>query len=512
MVLGVRHPGDVSEPRGLAGRAGWQLRLAGLGQPAIVAAVVAALFAYLAWPMGDFRVADPDVFWIAAVGRDVVRSHAMPHVNGYSFADGSYPWIMHEGLFGLLFFEGARMVGPAFFTLFGVGSAAALLFLLLAYVLGQSRSAAAGGLCGVVILSCGNLLLSPRPAFVALLFVAGMIAVAVRPGWSVARAAAAVGLELVWTNAHGSFPLGVVLVLVAALDDGRTKDERRRWLATAALAALVTLVNPYGYRLHGLVDRYLRGSDETGHIIQTHIQGFAHLWRGFGTGFVTGRSLAVLVLLVVLAIRAIARRKGIARAVVVLAGVGMAVYQVRTVALAIVLGVLLLHDAVDDALAPVGLASTAKRWAPWIAAAAVLPGLLLGAGSWGKSFRERSPLAWVNPSLGGMPFLRLIHALPDGARVYAPFKPSALVLWFEAERGVKVLYDPRNDCYSPEVARGALELGGARQSREAIVDFLDRYGTEYAVVPHGPIATALTNDSSWERWRGDGEWAAFHRR
>ena len=293
-------------------------------------------------------------------------------------------------------------------------------------------------------------------------------------------------LELVWTNSHGSFALGVVLIAAGALDDGREKAERRAWVKTALAAALVTLVNPYGWHLHALVDRYLRGADPTAEIIQTHILGFASLPDAIDSSFVNGWSLAALVLLTVLSIRAVVRRKHVARAVVVLLAVAMAVYQVRNVALAVVMGVLLLHGAADQALERIHPASLVKRW--WMAALVVVPGLLIGGVRWASAPATRPTLAWVSPSLGGEPFLHLLHALPDDARVFAPFKPSALVLWFESERGVKVLYDPRNDCYSAAVAQGALELdwpppANARKRSRGVADFLEKYGTEYAVLP-----------------------------
>jgi hypothetical protein len=85
-----------------------------------------------------------------------------------------------------------------------------------------------------------------------------------------------------------------------------------------------------------------------------------------------------------------------------------------------------------------------------IAAAIVLPAVVAGATAFGVAYRTRAADEWVAE---GTPLLDLIRALPDGARTYAPFQQAGLVLFYAAPRGVRVFYDSRNDCYSPETAR-----------------------------------------------------------
>jgi hypothetical protein len=443
----------------------------------------------------------------------------MPHVNGYSFADPSYPWIMHEGLYALLLYAGLSAAGPGFFQLFSLVSGSITIALILGWLFRQSRSPAAGALCALVLFGTTHSFFYPRPLYASLSLDVTMIILVFRPGWSWARAAAVLALELVWTNAHGSFGLGVALVAAGAFDDGRTRTERLAWLCTAAASALVTFVNPYGWHLHGLVDRYLRARDPTSEIIQTHIMSFSKLWDAIADGNFEGKAVFALGLVTVVAVRALVRRRQVVRALVALAGVAMAVYQIRHVVLGMVLGVMLLHGAADELLGPVAPEPRRLRRALWMAGFVVLPGLLFGAQKWRRTLHERPPLAWISGALGGESFLNLSHALPDGARVFAPFKPSALVIWYESPRGVRVLYDPRNDCYSPEVAKGALELDwhhgkpkpGQPPDRR-VADFLERYGTEYVITTRGVIQDDLAHDTAWEPWRRSGDWFGFHRK
>ncbi len=488
-----------------------------LSHPLLVAAALAFLFGTAAVALATFKVNDPDVFWLAAVGRDIVKDHAMPHVNGYSFADGSRPWVTHEGLFALVDFAGFRAAGPGFFTLLGLVARTATVFLGLAWIFTESRSAAAGALCSLILLSTERSFFVPRPLFAVLPLAVAMIIVVMPRGWSPARALGAVLVELVWTNAHGSFVLGLVLVAAGALEQGRLTRERRAWVLTAALVALVTLVNPYGWRLHGLVLRYVRGNDPTMAVIHARLLGFESLGAGIARGRIVGEQVSGLGVVAIAAVRALFRRKRVARAAVAMALVVMAVYHERDVAPAILLGgLLLLPDLADELLGWAAASPLTRPQRLWIASLAVLPGLLIGVVKWGQALATRPALAWINTDVAEDSFLRLADALPDGAHVYAPFGSAPLVLLFESPRGVKVLFDPRNDCYSAEVARGAFDVEwgppGKGPRARPVANYLEKYGTEYAFERMGGTqARELARDAGWESWKRDGPWMAFHR-
>ena len=59
--------------------------------------LVAALFAALTL-VATKPIADPDVWWVAAAGREMMAQGHVPLTNLFSFADGAHPWIMHEWL------------------------------------------------------------------------------------------------------------------------------------------------------------------------------------------------------------------------------------------------------------------------------------------------------------------------------------------------------------------------------------------------------------------------------
>jgi hypothetical protein len=485
-----------------------------LTHPVFIAAVLSAVVAAALGPAGGGWAGDPDVFWIAAAGRDMVAQHAAPHANVYSYADAAHTWVMHEPLYGLFFFALLGAFGPAIIVLFSVLSASCIVGVATAHLFARSKHTLTVLVCGLLLVAGYHGLLSPRPGYATLLLTVSFLAVVFQAGWSPLRAVFAVLLELVWTNAHGSFPLGVALLLATAFDEGRPARERRAWLATAGAACLVTLVNPYGYRLHGLVSRYLRADDRTAHLIQENIKGFLPLWRGLDSGFAYRPLLVALAIVLALAVWALARRRHVARAILVIVGVGMGVYQVRNLVLAVLLGALLLCVCVDELVDRLAIPPSGDRRPWWLALVVMVPAAVFGSVVWGQAARDRDPLAWIASSLGGPAFVRLVEAVPRDSRVFAPFKPSALVIWYGAERGLRVLYDPRNDCYSPAVARAAFELGHVHLRADRALDTLDKYDTEYAIVPvPGPVADALSSyGNEWEVWRRDHGWTGFHRR
>jgi hypothetical protein len=94
---------------------------------------------------------------------------------------------------------------------------------------------------------------SLRPqAFGFLLFAAALWAVTTRAR-SPRRIWVVPLLVLPWVNLHGSFPLALVLLGLAWLEDHRTDAEAWRLLAAGGAALLATLANPYGIRVWSYV-------------------------------------------------------------------------------------------------------------------------------------------------------------------------------------------------------------------------------------------------------------------
>jgi hypothetical protein len=482
--------------------------LAALGRPWFAAASLAVVFGVFAARSAPMPVDDADVWWIAAAGRDALVSWSAPAMNSYSFTAPQHPWVMHELLFGLLYALGIDAVGPGFVRLVSLVLGASVVAIATLSIEARARHPSSGPLALLLIVAgCRDGLFAPRPSHASLLFPVAMAALAFRPGWSLLRTAGALALEVLWTNAHGSFPLGIVILGAAAFAEEADHTRNQR-TACAGLAALATLLNPYGFDLHGLVARYLGGGDPTARIIHQHVVEFFPIWRT-PAPFVNPFNAVVLALAAVLAASALARRRRVARAALALCLIALGCYQARHVTLAVVVGILLMHPELDDLCAEAGfapLSSTRRSLLP-----ALAPGLALGALLWSLAASRKSAAEWIAPVIGGPELWRLASELPAHANVYAPFDSAGVVLWIGAPRAVRVFYDSRNDCYPPDVAEAAFALERPDAARIAEAT-LDRYATRFALVPDGhAVFAALSRSAGWSIRRSDGHWAQFER-
>ena len=482
--------------------------LAALGRPWLAAAFLALAFGVFAARSAPLPVDDSDVWWIAAAGRDTLASGSVPVTNLHSFTAPEHPWIMHELLFGFVYSLGLDAIGPGFVRLLSLVLGTLVVAVATQSIGTRGRHASSGPLALLLIVAgCRDALFAPRPSHASLLFAVAMLALAFRPGWSLLRTAWIVALEISWTNAHGSFPLGIVILGAAAFAE-QADHTRNQRAACAGLAVLATLLNPYGFDLHGLVARYLGGGDPTARIIHQHVVEFFPIWRT-PAPFVNPFNAVVLALAAVLAASALARRRRMARAALALFLIALGCYQARHVTLAVVLGIVLMHPELDDLCAEAGFAplcATRRTLLP-----ALAPGLVLGALLWFSAARRASEADWIAPAIGGPALWRLAKELPSGANVYAPFDSAGVVLWIGAPRAVRVFYDSRNDCYSPDVAEAAFALERPDAAGIAAAT-LDRYGTGFALVPDShPVFAALSRSAAWSVRRSDGHWAEFAR-
>ncbi|MBI2964274.1 MAG: hypothetical protein HYY35_11010 [Deltaproteobacteria bacterium] len=475
----------------------------------LVVASVAGFFAAVAARAVTLPVEDADVWWIAAAGRDMLATGRVPTENAYSFTAPTHPWVMHEILFGLLYALGVDALGPAAFPLLSLLLGAIVVAIAAAATSARAHRPASVLLAILlIVVGCRGALFAPRPSHASLFLPVAMAALAFAPGFGARRACGAVLLEILWTNAHGSFLLGVAILSIAAFAED-ARGSRAARLAAAGSAAAVTLANPYGVRLHRLVDAYLFGHGTAASVVHRHIVEFWPILES-SAPFVNPFNAVALGAVVALAASALIHRRNLARAALVLGLAGLACHQARHVTIAVVVGVVVMHAELD-ALTRGGEAPADLGWLRRLPLA-VVPGLALGTALWALAAWSRTPEQWIAPTIGGEGVWRLAGALPEGARTYTRFDDAGLLIWRGAPRGVRVLFDSRNDCYPAEVAEAAFALEGAG-SIEIAEATLARLGAEYALVPEGhPVFAALGRSGAWSAWRREGRWTAFRRR
>ncbi|MBU0610249.1 MAG: hypothetical protein KKI08_20360 [Armatimonadetes bacterium] len=227
-------------------------------------AVLACLFAFVAT-----HPIRPQDFWFhLAVGRDIVRTGQIPQVDHFSYTvpGKPYPSFNAYWLSDVVLYEIYRLGGPAlsvFVHTLVITGTFFLLFLLCRRLSGDSRIAA-GAVLVAAALGVDNYNVRPQavifPLFVAYLFLIHLFRNQARPSrwWLLAFPA----IMLLWTNCHGSSPLGLVLIGVWLVETiwerWRIGPRSRRevWVPVVALVltAAAMFANPLGLGLLG----YLR--------------------------------------------------------------------------------------------------------------------------------------------------------------------------------------------------------------------------------------------------------------
>jgi hypothetical protein len=461
------------------------------------------------------RVSDADVWWVAAAGRDMLSTGRVPRYNGWSFVEPDHPWVMHEWIFGPPYAWGLEALGPKFFALVAAGAFIVTGAIVAGATLGRARHAAAGYMAALVALVLFAHA-TARPTWVSMVFLATMASLSFGERLGRRAAIACVLVELAWTNAHGSFPLGVLLLVAGA---GATAADRRTRIAAAVGAALVTVINPYSLRLHALVLDYALGP-RAGYGDLRHIVEYAPIWdpRYFAT--VSPAAVIALGLLLVAAIVTLGRGRHRTRAALVLLLSPLAVLHARSAPIVAVVASIALVPVLDDLLEGMRLAPYAggPLRVGHAALAGVAVGVLAITGIAFATVASRTEGTWIDPEVGGGSFLRLADQIPDGGNVVAPFRSAGLLLWRASQRGVRVFYDSRNDCYSPEMRHLGLTI--RELPPDSVVTQLESHGTSYALVPSPPWAqpsqrtgfdAALSSASGWSVMARDGVWGLYVR-
>jgi hypothetical protein len=202
-----------------------------------------------------------DLAYAVRAGGQILDGAGIPRIDTYTFTAAGLTWIDQQWLAQALFSAIHRLGGwPALAALWAV-----IIVAIEALLWRAARSWGAGVrttgvtlLLAFVIAAVGS---SLRSQLLGLLCLAGLMTLVADRSIHRGRLWLAVPLLAVWANLHGSFPVGLALLGVATLEDIASRDHPREAVAKLALAAVATLVNPFGFD----VWRYVAtiGSDAT---------------------------------------------------------------------------------------------------------------------------------------------------------------------------------------------------------------------------------------------------------
>jgi hypothetical protein len=266
------------------------------------------VFIFLFWslvtgPLSNRPLADPDIGWHIRTGERILATHSLPRTDTFSSTMHGQPWFAWEWLYDILLgilHHACGLNGVVWLCALLV---AAVFTMLLAQLLRRG----AGLLLAIMLMllaeTAATIHLYARPHIVSWLFSLLWFVVLERwerceharpPRWIFWFFPASM---LLWVNLHGGWLFGMALLVIysfaALVESWRTRKndalaatramQRARAMAAAFVAAAAaTLANPYGWRLHAHIYRYLSDRYLMDHIEEFRSPDF-HGWgeRGF---------------------------------------------------------------------------------------------------------------------------------------------------------------------------------------------------------------------------------------
>jgi hypothetical protein len=240
-------------------------------------------------PGSQLLLTDGDTGWHIRTGDWMWQHKMVPTVDIFSFTKPHQPWFAWEWGWDLLFAAVNRfsgLAGVVFFNAVLLGFISALLFRLIRRCSQNDALAASFTLLGV----CASMThWLARPHLFSWLFVLAFLHVIVSAEQGKLRGFCVLPfLTLLWSNLHGGFFVGIVLLATSAFaealkallwseDAWRVAYKNSRPYLFSALGCLVaSFANPYTWHLHEHIAVYLRDSKLLDNIQEFQSVNFHH--------------------------------------------------------------------------------------------------------------------------------------------------------------------------------------------------------------------------------------------
>jgi hypothetical protein len=478
---------------------------------------------------------DCDTGWHIRTGEWILAHAAVPFQDLFSYSKPAAAWYAWEWLADVVFAALNGWGGLAAVALFAVLLLAAT-FALLFRVARRHANALVAVTATMLAAVASSIHWLARPHLFTLFFTVLFLGAldAQRGGrarWAgIPWLAWLPALTVLWTNLHGGFGVGIVLVAtfgVAELlemalcgDRGRTTASwaaARRYFACAGACLAASLINPYAWRLHLHLLAYLRDPFQGEHIMEFLPVSFHHpiaiffetmLFAGAvaAVWYVRERRFAEPLLFVLWAHAALLAARHIPIFMIVAAPmVARAVDRgLERLARADVAG--WLRRAVagfNGVAAETGATDSIGRWHVASGAAVALLALLLYAPHPPKRFRaEFDPQRYPAGALG---ILRANAA----ARIFT-YDQWGDYLIYRLYPRAKVFVDGRSDFYGDDFEHQLLDVLNVNDGWDKT---LARFGVDTILMPpNSPLTGALKESSRWRVVYDDGVALVFRPR
>jgi hypothetical protein len=343
------------------------------------------IFIFLFWsllagPLSNRPLADPDIGWHIRTGELIRATHSLPRTDPFSSTMQGQPWFAWEWLYDILLGILHRACGLNGVVWLCALLVAAIFVLLLSQLLQRGTGQLLAIVLMLLALAASTIHLYARPHIVSWLF-SPLWFVALEhweswerwergeqgsvPRWIPWFFPASM---LLWVNLHGGWLFGIALLgiytLAAFVESVRAQKNdafpairaahRARAMAMAWVAsAVATLVNPFGWRLHEHIYRYLSDRYLMNRIDEFKSPDF-HGWAE--------RCFAVILMLVLIAFAGHRKKLRLSHLLVVLLAVYAGFYSSRNLPISSMLLVLVAGPMLWENFASMADKPGAWRW------------------------------------------------------------------------------------------------------------------------------------------------------
>ena len=505
---------------------------------------------------------DAGIGWHIRTGQQILLSHAVPQVDSFSSTMRGNPWFAWEWLYDVIvggLERWAGLNGVVWFTSVVIAGVFGWTFRLL---IRRGTNVFVALVLVLLAASASMIHFLSRPHVLSWLFTLAWFwildsseanclqprsakrsgAMSQRRFWLLPL------LMLVWVNVHGGFLVGFVLLAIycvsAVWSALRLKDDKfdeflakMRWqaqaknLAIAGFAsAAASLANPYGWKLHSHIYRYL-----SNRFLMEHIDEFqSPNFHG-----VAQKCFALLVLAAMVALAARVRNLRVSEGLVILFALYSAFYASRNIPVSSLLLTLMIGPLLSDAIANLGVRNIrVRRRLAGIAAFTERMGAMessLHGHLW--AITSIVLICWIAAHGGTLGQTRLMDAHFDGKRF-----PIAAVDFLERKsaeareaktRGAEqseavivldywggyliyrlyprtlVAVDDRHDLYGEEFFKSYLKMVHVEPGWDAL---LEQYQARRVLVPrNSSLANILQQSPPWKSIYADDVAVIFER-
>ena len=424
---------------------------------------------------------DGDVSWHLAAGRWILDNGRIPQVDPFSFTMGGQPWVAFEWLAEIIYASAFGLAGYA-----GVAAVVTLALMALHLIVFLHLRRRTGPLATLAALVALNVVLNPftlaRPHLLVWPVLAGWTAMLLRARDE--RRVPALWLALVmtvWSNLHGSYPLGLLVCAGIGLDaviaSGWDRETFRKWLIFGILSAAAAMLNANG--IAGFMHPFTVAGLGTLTLIQEWLPSSPSATPWF---------FAVL-LIVLAAVLLKGARLRVGEAALLLLMLALAFYQVRHQSWLVIVAVLVLTPRLAAAdHAP----NVPKHPRAHIAGAAALVFLALLA-------RFTLP---ISPAENASNPRRLLAAVPAELRAQPMLNGytfgGPLIL-----AGIRPYIDGRSDMYGDAFFSDYRQITDGDMPR--FEHAVERYGIRWTMLPHAHkrLIHELDQSAEWRRVYAD---------